>query len=101
MDNPVSGLIARKIRFWFAMTRIWFRDGGFGMGDSIAALALTHPELLESEQVFVTSTHDDLHTGRLFVDPSEHGPARLVRGVRDFDGFITSHLAAWHRLGQR
>lgn len=101
MDDPVSHLIARKIRFWFALMRIWFRDGGFGIGDPIAALALTHPELFESEQVFVTSTHDDLRTGRLFVDPSEHGPVQLVRGVRDFDGFITSHLAAWRRLGQR
>ncbi len=101
LDDPVSHLIARKIRFWFALMRIWFRDGGFGMGDSIAALSLTHPELLECEQAYITSTHDDLRTGRLFVDPSRHGPVQLVRGVRDFDGFIMAHFAAWHRLGQR
>ncbi|MCP4541967.1 MAG: nucleoside hydrolase [Chloroflexi bacterium] len=100
LDDSVSRLIARKIRFWFALMRIWFQDGGFGMGDSIAALALTHPELFESEPVYVTSTHDDLRDGRLFVDLGRHGPSQLIRGVRDFDGFIMAHFAAWHRLGQ-
>jgi purine nucleosidase len=101
LDDSVSRLVARKIRFWFGLLRLWFRDGGFGMGDSIAALALVQPELFESEQVYITSTREDLHTGRLFVDPSKHGPARLVRGVRDFDGFITAHFAAWQCLGRR
>jgi len=101
LDDPVSKLIARKIRFWFALMRIWFQDGGFGMGSSFAALALAHLELFESEQVYVTSTHEDLRGGRLFVDPSRHGPVRLVRGVRDFDGFIMAHFAAWQRLGRQ
>jgi len=100
LDDPVSQLIVRKIRFWFALMRLWFQDGGFGVGDSVAALALTHPELLESEPVYITSTRDDLRTGLLLVDPSPHGPARLARGVRDFDGFITAHFAAWRHLGQ-
>ncbi|MEE8390109.1 MAG: nucleoside hydrolase [Anaerolineae bacterium] len=99
LDDPVSRLVARKIRFWFALLRIWFQDGGFGMGNSISALALTYPELFESEPVYVTSTRNDLRTGRLFVDLSQHGPVRLVRGVRDFDAFIMAHFAAWRRLG--
>ena len=101
LDDPASRLVARKIRFWFALLRIWFRDDGFGMGDSIAGLALTHPELFESEPVFVTSTRNELRTGQLFVDPSQHGPVQLVRGVRDFDGFIMAHFAAWRRLGRQ
>jgi len=101
LDDPILRLIARKIRLWFGLLRIWFQDGGFGMGDSIAALALTHPELLDSETVYITSTHDELRTGRLFVDPSKYGPIQLVRGVRDFDGFITAHFAAWQHIGQR
>ncbi|MDY7076848.1 MAG: nucleoside hydrolase, partial [Chloroflexota bacterium] len=100
-DDPISRLIARKIRFWFALTRLWFQDGGFEMGDSIAVLALTYPELFETEQVYITSTRDDLRTGRLFVDPSRHGPARLVRSVRDFDGFTIAHFAAWRHLWRR
>ena len=100
LDDPTLRLIARKIRFWFALLRIWFQDDGFGMGDTIAALALTHPELLDSEPVYITSTHDELRTGRLFVDPSKYGPIQLVRGVRDFDGFITAHFAAWQHIGQ-
>jgi len=101
LDDPVSRLIVRKIRPWFALTRLWFRDGGFVTWDSVAALALTHPELFESERVYVTSTHDDLRTGRLFVDPGRRGPVQLVRSVRDFDGFIMAHFAAWRHLWRR
>lgn len=101
LDDPVSRLIVRKTRFWFALTRLWFRDGGFAMWDSAAPLALTCPDLFECEQVYVTSTRDELRTGRLMVDPSKYGPVRLVRGVRDFDGFITAHFAAWRRLWRR
>jgi inosine-uridine nucleoside N-ribohydrolase len=98
LDNPVSRLIARKIRLWFATMRLRFQDGGFGMWDSLAALALTHPELLEFKRVHVTSTLNDLRTGRLFVNPDRHGPVRLVCGVQDFDGFIQAHFAAWNNL---
>jgi len=101
LDDPASQLIARKVRPWFALMRLWFRDGGFGMWDSIPALAFTHPDLFEFEQAYVTSTRDDLRTGRLYIDPSRHGPARIVRRVRDFDGFMITHFAAWRRLGQQ
>jgi purine nucleosidase len=101
LGDPVSRLIARRVRFWFALIRLWFRGGGFAMWDSVAALALTHPELFESEQVHVTSTRKDLNTGRLFVDPNEDGPVQLVRGVRDLEGFILAHFAAWSHLGRR
>jgi inosine-uridine nucleoside N-ribohydrolase len=70
------------------------------MWDPIAALALTHPELLELEPAYITSTLDELRVGRLFVDPSKYGPVRLVRSVQDFDGFIQALLAAWHHLGR-
>ncbi len=100
LSDPVSQLIVRKTRFWFALMRLWFRDGGFAMWDPIAALALVHPELLETEQVYVTSTPGELHTGRLAVDPSKYGPVRLVHGVRDFDDFIQTCFAAWHHLGR-
>jgi purine nucleosidase len=101
LADPVSRLIVRRIRFWLALMRLWFQDGGFGMWDSIPVLAFTHPEFFEFDQVYITSTRDELHAGRLFVDPSRHGPVRLVRSVRDFGGFITAHFAAWHHLGQR
>ena len=70
------------------------------MWDSVAALALTHPELFDFEQAFVTSTRDDLHTGRLILDRSRHGPVQVVRSVRDCDSFMAAHFAAWHHLGQ-
>jgi purine nucleosidase len=101
LDDPVSHLIARRIRSWFALMRLYFQDGGFAMWDSVAALALTHSELFDFEQAFVTSTCDDLRTGQLILDRSEHGPVRVVRSVRDYDSFITTHFAAWHHLGQR
>ncbi|HET91432.1 MAG TPA: hypothetical protein ENN99_11960 [Chloroflexi bacterium] len=100
MDGPVSRLIARKIRSWFAWTRLWFGDGGFILGDSTAALALVHPEIFDAEQVYVTSTPDDLRSGRLYVDPSEYGPVRLMRRVQDSDEFIVIHFAAWKHLEQ-
>jgi inosine-uridine nucleoside N-ribohydrolase len=99
LEDPVSRLIVRKTRFWFALMRFWFRDGGFAMWDSIAPTALVHPELLETESVYVTSTREDLRTGQLAVDPSKYGPVQLVRGVRDFEGFIQAHFAAWQHLG--
>jgi purine nucleosidase len=101
LDDPISRLIVRQTRLWFALMRLWFRDGGFGMWDSVPVLAFTHPDLFEFDRVYITSTRDELRAGRLFVDPSRHGPIRLVRGVRDFDGFITAHFAAWRHLGQR
>jgi inosine-uridine nucleoside N-ribohydrolase len=101
LGDPVCRFIARRIRLWFALMRLWFRDGGFAMWDSIAALALTHPDLFESRRVHVTSTHDDLCAGRLFVNPSRRAPVRLVDGVADFDRFIQAHFAAWQHLGRR
>ena len=50
--------------------------------------------------MYVTSTVDELAAGQLIVDPSPHGPVRLVRAVRDFEGFIAAHFAAWNHLGQ-
>jgi len=102
MDDPVSQFIARKTRFWFALMKLWFHDDGFAMWDSVAALALTHPELFDVESVYFPTAIDDLHTGRVVVDTESLGGSnKLVRGVRDYDGFIAAHLAAWRRLGQR
>jgi inosine-uridine nucleoside N-ribohydrolase len=101
MDDPVSRLIIRRTRWWFAAMRLWFRDGGFGMWDSVAALALTHPELLQITPVRIVSTPDDLRTGQLKIFPEAHGPVRLVSGVQDFDSFIMAHFAAWTHLGRR
>lgn len=101
LDDPVSRLILRKTRLWFATMRLWFQDGGFGMWDSVAALPLAHPELFEFRQVRVTSTVDDLRTGHLRVEPDPDGPVRLVDGVQDFDGFILAHFAAWRHLWRR
>jgi inosine-uridine nucleoside N-ribohydrolase len=101
LDDPVSRLVARRTRWWFATMRLWFRDGGFGMWDSVAALALTHPELLQIEQARVNSTPAELGTGLLKVRPDPRGPVRLVSGVKDFDSFILAHFAAWTHLGRR
>jgi len=101
LDDPVSRLIAHQTRSWFALMRLWFQGGGFAMWDSVATLPLAHPELFEIEQVYITSTRDELGAGQLIVDPSRHGPVRLVRGVWDFDGFIAAHYAAWRHLGRR
>ncbi len=99
-DDPVSQLISRKIRFWFALMRLWFQDDGFGLWDALPALALSRPDLFESQQVYVTSTRDDLARGRLYVDPSSYGPITLVTGVRDFDQLMIAQFAAWRRLGK-
>ena len=101
LGDPISRLIARKTRFWFALMRLYFRDGGFAMWGSVAALPLTYPELFAYEQVHVTSTRDDLRTGRLVLDPDRYAPVRIVRGVRDFDSFVLAHFAAWQRAGAR
>jgi len=101
LDDPVSRFVAQEIRFWFALMRLWFQDDGFGMWDALPALALAHPEFFEAQQVYVTSTPDELAKGRLHVDPSRYGPVTLVTGVRDFDPLITALFAAWRRLGRR
>lgn len=101
LDDPVSRLVAHRTCWWFAAMRLWFRDGGFGMWDSVAALALTHPELLQIERACVSSTPADLSTGLLKVRPDPDGPVRLVSGVQDFDAFILAHFAAWTHLGRR
>jgi len=98
LGDPVSKLIAHEIRSWFALTRLWFQDGGFGMWDSAAALALTRPDLFESERVHITSTLKDLRTGQLYINPDPNGPVRLMRRVEDFDKFIMDHFAAWKHL---
>lgn len=101
LGDPVARLIVRETRLWFALTRLCFRDGGFAMWASTAALMLTQPGLFEYERVHITSTTEDLRTGLLYADPDARGPVRLVRGVCDFERFILAHLAAWHRLGQQ
>jgi len=95
---PIARWLARRIRLWFALCRLWFHDGGFIIGDSIAALAHTHPETLEMQSVYVTSTPLELRTGRLYVDPSSYGPTQLVLRVNDYEAFITAHFAAWQHL---
>lgn len=101
LDDPVSRLIVRRTRFWFALMRLWFQDGGFAMWDSVAAMTIAHPELLAIDRAHLPTTIEDLRQGRVVVDAEQGGPVRLVRGVQDYDGFIAAHFAAWHRLGQR
>jgi purine nucleosidase len=100
IKDPVSRLISHQVRSWFALMRLYFRDGGFALWDSVAALMLTQPGLFEYERVHAISTRDDLRTGRLVVSPNKQGPVRIVRRVLDYDRFIDVHLAAWHHLGQ-
>lgn len=101
VKDPVSRLISRQVRSWFALMRLYFRDGGFAQWDSVTALMLTQPGLFEYERGHVLSTRDDLHTGRLVVTPNKQGPVRIVHRVLDYDRFINVHLAAWHHLGQQ
>jgi inosine-uridine nucleoside N-ribohydrolase len=100
LADPVSRMIARQIRSWFALMRLYFRDGGFAMWDSVAALMLTRPGLFAYERGRITSTHEQLRTGRIVFEPDAEGPVRIVRSVLDVDGFMKSHFAAWHHLGQ-
>jgi inosine-uridine nucleoside N-ribohydrolase len=99
-QDPVSRLILRQIRSWFALMRLYFQDDGFALWDSVAVLSLTHPELFEFDRVHISSTRQDLGTGKLAVETNKFGPIRLAHTVRDYDNFIANHLAAWHRLGQ-
>lgn len=99
LDDLISRLIVRRTRFWFALMRLWFRGGGFAMWDSIAALTIVRPELLEIERAHLPTTIEDLRQGRLVADTSQGGPVSLVRGVQDYEAFTTAHFAAWHRLG--
>jgi purine nucleosidase len=101
LGDPVSRLISRQVRSWFALMRLYFRDGGFALWDSVAALMLTQPGLFEYERGYVISTRDDLGTGHLVATPNRQGPARIVYRVLDYDRFINAHFAAWHYLGQQ
>ncbi len=95
---PIARWVARQTRLWFALCRLWFQDGGFIMGDSVAALAHTHPEILEMQSVYITSTPLELRTGRLYVDPSPYGPTQLALRVKDYEAFIAAHFAAWWQI---
>jgi inosine-uridine nucleoside N-ribohydrolase len=98
MDGPISELVTQKTRFWFALMRLWFRDDGFASWESVAALSMAHPELFDFERAHLPITVEDLRTGRLTVDPDRAGPVRLVRGVRDYEGFVQTQFAAWEHL---
>jgi purine nucleosidase len=100
MGDPVSRLIVQKTRFWFALMRLWFRDDGFALWESVAALSMTHPEFFDLERASLPITVEDLHTGQLTVVAERGGPVRLVRGVRDYEGFVRTLFAAWQRLGR-
>jgi inosine-uridine nucleoside N-ribohydrolase len=100
LEGPVPRTIARKIRVWFGLMRLWFRDDGFPMWESVAALAITHPEPFEFKRAHLPITLEDLRTGRLVIDPNRAGPVRLVERVRDYDAFIKAHFAAWQRLNR-
>jgi inosine-uridine nucleoside N-ribohydrolase len=100
LGDPVSRLISRQVRSWFAIMRLYFQDGGFALWDSVTALMLTQPGLFEYERGHVLSTRDDLRTGRLVVTPNRQGAVRIVHRVLDYDRFINAHFAAWHHLGK-
>jgi purine nucleosidase len=99
--DPVSRLISRQVRSWFALMRLYFRAGGFALWDSVSALMLTQPGLFEYERGHVLSTRDDLRAGRLVVASNKQGPVRIVHRVLEYDRFINAHFAAWHHLGQQ
>jgi inosine-uridine nucleoside N-ribohydrolase len=100
LGDPVSNLIVQRTRLWFGLMRLWFRDDGFAMWESVAATAIAHPELLRFERAHLPTTIEDLQTGRLVVDSDRAGPVRLVRSVEDYESFIDNQFAAWHRLGR-
>jgi purine nucleosidase len=101
LEDPVSRLIARRVRLWFALMRLYFQGGGFVMWSSVAALMLTQPGLFEYERAHVVSTRDDLRSGRLIVMPNKRGAVRIVHRVLDYDRFIDVHFTAWHHLGRQ
>jgi len=99
MDDPVSELIVRKSRLWFALMRLWFRDDGFGLWEPITALTVTHPEFFDVERVCLPVGVQDLHDGRLRLTPDRAGPVQVVRSVQDHEGLFRALFAAWNRLG--
>jgi len=99
LDDPVSDLILKRSRLWFGLMRLWFRDDGFAMWESVGAMAIAHPAYLRFERVHLPTTVEDLRTGLLVTDPDRAAPARLVRAVEDYEAFVGIQLAAWHRLG--
>lgn len=99
LDDPVSRLIVKRARIWFGLMRLWFSDDGFATWESIAAVAITQPELLQFEKGYLPTTIEDLRSGRLVFDKDAVGPVRLVRAVRDYEGFVEAQFAAWHHLG--
>jgi purine nucleosidase len=101
LKDPVSRLISRRVRSWFALMRLYFQDGGFALWDSAIALMLTQPGLFEYERGHVISARDDLRAGRLVITSNKQGPVRIVHRVLDYDRFINTHFAAWHHLGQQ
>ena len=100
LDDPVSKVIVKRTRLWFGLMRFWFGDDGFAMWESIAALAITHPESMSTERVHLPTTIEDLRTGRLVTDPSPSGPVRLIHGVEDYESFIKAQFAAWQHLAR-
>jgi inosine-uridine nucleoside N-ribohydrolase len=100
LDDSVSDLILKRSRLWFGLMRLWFRDDGFAMWESVGAIAIAHPAYLRFEQAHLPTTVEDLRTGLLVTDPDRTAPARLVRSVEDYEAFISVQLAAWHRLGR-
>jgi len=100
MDDPVSELIVRKSRLWFALMRLWFRDDGFGLWEPITALTVTHPEFFDLERVCLPVSVQDLYDGQLKLTPDSRGQVQLVRSVQDHEGLFQTLLAAWNRLGR-
>jgi inosine-uridine nucleoside N-ribohydrolase len=100
MDDPVSELIVRKSRLWFALMRLWFRDDGFGLWAPIAALTVTRPEFFNLERVCVPVSVQDLHAGQLRLTPDRTGPVQVVLSVQDHQGLFQTLFAAWNRLGR-
>jgi len=100
LDDPVSCLIVKRTRIWFGLMRLWFRDDGFAAWESIAAAAIMRPDVLRIDKGYLPTTIDDLRSGHLVFDKDAVGPVRLVRGVRDYEGFVEAQLAAWHHLGR-
>jgi len=98
LEGPAPRMIARRIRLWFGLMRLWFRDDGFPMWESVAALAIAHPEFFDFKRAHLPVTVEDLRAGRLVVDESRVGPVRLIEGVQDPDRFMKVNMAAWQRL---
>lgn len=99
-DHAIFDYIYGPLVDWYKTNSRKFGIRGFVNWDIVAAVYTTHPFLFDNQMVKVTSTPEDLHTGRLKVSKNgcDGANVNIPAKIRDIERFNNIIFKTWAKF---